>query len=341
MCLYPKLIKNRKYISNKKNRGNVPVPADKRVLYVAVGCQKCMECKKQKARNWQIRLQEELRTKEKAQFVTLTFSTESLKALSTEIQGLTGYNLDNAIATKALRLFNERWRKKHKKAIKHWFVTELGHGETEHLHMHGIVWTNESRNEIEQKWQYGYIWPRKDTTIQTYVNEKTVNYLIKYVTKQDKQHEYYNPIILTSPGIGKTYTERYDAKTNKFSPKGTKEYYITRTGHKISLPVYWRNKIYTEEEREKLWIEKLDKLERWVLGQKIDISKGEETYYKALKEAQEKNTRLGYGNDKIDWEKKKYENQRRELKMAERAKRPADSREPSPARGHRPAYKEN
>ena len=32
MCLYPKLIKNRKYIANKKNGGNIPPVSDLRVL---------------------------------------------------------------------------------------------------------------------------------------------------------------------------------------------------------------------------------------------------------------------------------------------------------------------
>ena len=61
MCLYPKLIKNRKYIANKKNGGNIPPVNDLRVLMVPVGCGKCIECKKQKSREWSIRLQEEIR----------------------------------------------------------------------------------------------------------------------------------------------------------------------------------------------------------------------------------------------------------------------------------------
>ena len=36
-------------------------------------------------------------------------------------------------------------------------------------------------------------------------------------------------------------------------------------------------------------------------------------YYKALKEAQSKNKRLGYGEGK-DWTKRKYEEQQRELR---------------------------
>jgi len=49
MCLYPKLIQNKKYTSNKKNSGIIPAIVDNRVLLVPVGCGKCMECRKQKA----------------------------------------------------------------------------------------------------------------------------------------------------------------------------------------------------------------------------------------------------------------------------------------------------
>ena len=43
----------------------------------------------------------------------MTFSTESLKELDKEIpEGVEGYERDNRIAAKAIRLFTERWRKK-------------------------------------------------------------------------------------------------------------------------------------------------------------------------------------------------------------------------------------
>ena len=107
-----------------------------------------------------------------------------------------------------------------------------------------------------------------------------------------------------SNGLGRGYTEREDAKNNKYKEGDTKEYYRDRKGFKKAIPVYWRNKIYSDEEKEKLWIEKLDKQERWVDGKKIDISKGEDGYWKALKYAREKNKRLGYGDDSINWERK-------------------------------------
>ena len=45
----------------------------------------------------------------------------------TPLKVLQGYELDNAIAAYAIRKFLERWRKKFKKSLRHWLVTELGH----------------------------------------------------------------------------------------------------------------------------------------------------------------------------------------------------------------------
>jgi len=322
MCLYPKLIRNRKYCVTEKNNGNVPVVNDPRVLYVPVGCQKCIECRKQKARQWSIRLQEEIRNNKNGKFVTLTYSNESIKELTGAIakqnEGIIpeGYELDNAIATIGVRRFLERWRKKNKISVKHWLVTELGQGKhkkyqnTENLHLHGIIF-GESE-EIIQHWQYGHVY------IGSYVNEASANYMTKYINKVDMMHKEYMPKVLTSAGIGKGYTDRLDAKINKYKEEGTKETYTTREGKKIALPIYYRNKIYTEEEREKLWIEKLDKNVRYVEGRKISMEDGGKVYMKALEEAQKRNKRLGYGDDEVNWSRIKYENEVRKLKIAKR-----------------------
>jgi len=319
MCLYPKLIQNRKYIANKKNGGVIPPVSDLRVLYVPAGCGKCMECKKQKSREWNVRLQEEIRHNNKGKFVTLTFSNESIKELTKEIKGLEGYNLDNEIATLAVRRFLERWRKKYKKSVRHWLVTELGGNGTENIHLHGILWTEESAKTIDKIWKYGYTWVG-DKNNGGYVNERTVNYITKYVTKTDLKHSQYNSKILCSQGIGKGYTERLDSKLNKYNGEKTKETYTTKQGTKLAMPIYYRNKIYTEEEREKLWIQKLDKEERYVCGEKVDISKGDEMYNKLRDYYRQKNERLGYGNDEKNWEKKRYENQRRNINTLTRIK---------------------
>jgi hypothetical protein len=317
MCLYPKLINNRKYQSNKKNGGIIPAVTDKRVLVVPVGCGKCMECRKQKSREWQVRLHEEIKHDKKGKFVTLTFSNESIAELTKDIKGLNGYNLDNEIAKKAVRRFLERWRKKYKKSVKHWLVTELGGNGTENIHLHGIIWTNESDEEINRIWKYGYTWIGNNKN-GGYVNEKTINYIVKYVNKVDEKHKEYNSKILTSAGIGKDYMNRLDSTKNKYKGKDTKETYTTKQGMKIALPIYYRNKLYNDDEKEKLWLQKLDEEVRWVNGEKVDISNGEEEYYKLLEWHRKKNRRLGYGNDSKNWEQKRYENSRRNLLTKQR-----------------------
>jgi len=314
MCLYPKLVRNPKYIPNKKNKGVVPTMTDKRVSMIPVGCGKCMECRKQKANEWIVRLNEEVRERKNGKFVTLTFTNEVLEKVSKEIIGLDGYELDNEIAKICVNRFRERWRKKYKKKPRMWLITELGTTSTERIHLHGIIWTDQTKEEIEERWSYGHTWVGK------WVNGDTIGYIVKYLSKGDNIHKEYKPKMFYSNGIGKGYTDRIDANVNKYKQEGTQEYYKDRKGFKKGLPTYWRNKIYSEEEREKLWIEKLDEQVRWVDGKKIDISEGDENYWEALKYARQKNKRLGYGDDSINWDRKRYERDLRNMKHKERIK---------------------
>lgn len=319
MCLYPKLIQNKKYTITKKNSGNVPELKDERVKFVPVGCGKCIECLQKKSREWKVRLQEEIRHNNTGKFVTLTFTNESLIQLENDLLDKAKNIKDkrfkhqnaihpNLIASRAVRLFLERWRKKYKKSVRHWLITELGSNSTERIHLHGILFTDVNTEVIQNIWKYGNIWIGK------YVNNKTINYIIKYCTKIDITHKNYVPLILCSNGIGKGYIDRYDAQNNKFNDTDTKEYYRTKEGFKIALPVYYRNKIYNDDERERLWLNMLDKEERYILGTRIDISQGEEEYYAQLKNAQNLNKQMGYGDDTKDWQEKDYRNIRKMLK---------------------------
>lgn len=327
MCLYPKMFKNPKYTATKKNGGNIPPVTDIRVLYVPIKCNKCIECQKQKARDLQVRLLEDIKHNTNGKFITLTFSNDSICELYKEVNSKTklkGYALDNATATRAVRLFLERWRKKYKKSLRHWLVSELGHNGTENIHLHGIVWcSTEQLEQLEKIWQYGYVWKgqEKNGKLINYVNDETVGYICKYVSKQDDKHKLYTPIVLTSPGIGSMYLKGFNSRLNKFKGESTNETYRTSTGHKINLPIYYRNKLYSDEEREKLWLLKVDKQERWVMGNKIDVSKGYEEYFNALKYARIINNELGYNNNKKDWEREEYENYMRIMNQKKRMKR--------------------
>ena len=253
-----------------------------------------------KARNWNIRLYEEIKTNTNGKFVTLTFNNESLNKFRKELNTVD----DNKIATRAVYLYNNRYRKKYKKALRHWLITEKGHQNTERIHLHGIIFTD-NIHEIESMWSYGWVY------IGNYCNEQTINYIIKYVTKIDTVHPDFKGKILCSPGIGRTYIQDNKALNNIYKEKDTNDNYVTKNGKKLPLPIYYKNKLYTEKERNQLWSNKLDQEKRYVLGVEIDTStpKGMEKYYKLLHSARIKNAKLGYKS--IDWNKTTYEDFRK------------------------------
>ena len=96
-------------------------------------------------------MNEEIKHDRTGKFITLTFSNEELEKLIQE----TGIQESNAVATIAVRRFLERWRKKYKKSVKHFLITELGHNGTERIHLHGILFTNEKTETIQEIWKYG------------------------------------------------------------------------------------------------------------------------------------------------------------------------------------------
>ena len=146
--------------------------------------------------------------------------------------------------------------KKIQKSIRHWLITELGGGRYEHMHLHGIIWTNENFEEVRKKWNYGFIFPRDYEVKKNYVNSKTISYIIKYVTKYDEKHPNFKPIICCSNGIG----NKYIATPGEVA----KDKYRTEQGQWLTMPIYYRNKLYKESEREELWIKKLDENVRYI-----------------------------------------------------------------------------
>ena len=220
----------------------------------------------------------------------------------------------NEIAARAIKLFGKRWIKKYNGSIKHWLVTELGHGKraeyhksTERLHLHGFLWTTKSASEIEETWSYGWV----DTG--EYVDDVSVGYCIKYVSKVDPAHPGFISKVFASKGLGKGWLNRYDARLNKFQGENTREYYKTPSGQKLAMPTYFRNKLWTDEEREQLWLQKLNKQTRYIRGEKIDISttEGEQEYGKALKYRQDENVALGYPAE--PWNLEKYKKNRKKF----------------------------
>ena len=307
MCQYSKLIINPKYTENKKDGGIIPTPSDKRVLVVPIGCGKCEECRRKKANEWMIRLDNEYRNikNERCRFITLTFNKESLKKYTElaieEIKRKkeTHYGIDirNIACKIAIRRWLERIRKDTGKSIKHWIITELGGGHSKRIHMHGFIWTDNI--DTLEKWTNGYTYEGD------YMSPKAITYTTKYMMKINKREPMYMPKIMTSKGIGSEWINTVDARRAKYIPNGTLEEYVDQQGNKRGLPIYYRNKLYTEDEKEKLWIEKLDKGERWVgrVCIKRKNFKSDEEFENECIRMMEENRResMTIGNIKMNW----------------------------------------
>lgn len=321
MCIAPTWMKNPRY-----KAGKAAIAKDYRLKYIQVGCGKCTECRKKKAKEWLIRLMEEYKNNPErgGQFVTLTFSEEEGKKIATELES----NDSEKIAKLAVKRFRERWRKKHGKSPRYFLITELGHKgkyidehgktreKTERIHLHGIIFEkNEKFGKLKWKNEYDHkagriseelnkIWHYGNTVIgYSDIQEKTINYVTKYITKNDEEHEGYYGRILCSQGIGKGYTEKPEIKEkHKYIKDNTNTHYNFTNGRKAGLPAYYKNKLWKTYIREKIRIDYENKGEIWVAGTKHK-RKDYEKIYNAYAGAQEKHTQLKlWGENKIQYE---------------------------------------
>ena len=108
MCLYPKYFKNPKYLPNKKNKGKPPICKDRRLLYIPAKCGCCIECRKEKQREWRVRLEEELRSNY-GYFITLTISPEGIKDLEERESKRNSYKRTTVVFGKSTK----RYRQEH------------------------------------------------------------------------------------------------------------------------------------------------------------------------------------------------------------------------------------
>ena len=98
----------------------------------------------------------------------------------------------DSICKLAVKGMLERIRKKTKKSISH-DNTELGEN-TGRIHLHGICWGDPDL--VKDNWKYGFVFQGN------MCNEKTVNYVVKYMLKGNPIDRNYIGIILCSAGIG-------------------------------------------------------------------------------------------------------------------------------------------
>lgn len=199
----------------------------------SVPCGKCYACQTNRRTSWQIRLKEELLNSKCAAFVTLTYEEANLE-----------FN-ENGIASvykETLQKFFKRLRKKMQ--FRYYAVGEYG-SITKRPHYHVLMFNVNERHHdmILEAWKYGQI------DIGT-VTLASIGYVTKYhVSRGDYPEGAEKPFTLMSrkPAIGHSYIEKmkYYHKDNLCNTYQDYE-------HKLALPRYYKEKIFTSIEKESL-----------------------------------------------------------------------------------------
>ena len=221
---------------------------------ITVPCGKCPDCKKKRIAQWVFRLQNEYQHSENGWFITCTYSDENLTYGDTRPLL---YYPDHQNFLKRLRTYlTRKYNWKHK--IKYYACGEYGDkGDRPHYHYilfnlpESLTTGNYNRDEkrtiyyeLEHLWKMGYV------DVQP-ANSNTMAYVASYVQKRAYQRRAeYTDITpersFCSRGLG----------LNFITPEIKRHYRTTLTpymthadGEKLSWPRYYKDKIFTDEEK--------------------------------------------------------------------------------------------
>lgn len=203
------------------NSGGIPAP-----------CGKCPKCLQRRMTQWMLRLRMQEKSAISAYFTTLTYDPQNVPK---------GYTL----VKKDVQDFFKRLRYYHvavhgNNTIRYYACGEYGskHGRP---HYHAIIYNADDRL-IDRSWGKGDV-------LNASVTGASIAYVLKYMTKPRKipRKGRIREFSLMSKGMGKAYLTPAVIKWHREHPDNC---YARLDGHKVALPRYYKDRIYTDEERE-------------------------------------------------------------------------------------------
>lgn len=251
-CLRPLYILNPRYRKDDKllnfyrtavKSGAInSLPED---VMIYVPCGKCVACKKNLANNWKVRLYFEYKLScKKAYFITFTFSDKYYSDAVSNVAPM-------------IRAYCERYRKKYKRSLKHWFVTELG-DESGRFHLHGILfdplYTVLDRDMSFMEQVPEFPWPYGISFFGT-CSVGSISYCVKYMLKQHPIDENFKPKVFASPGLGAAYADR---PLNYYHEDDLGDFSVDVEGQRCSLPRYLQQKMFADD-----WLKSIRKIKEY------------------------------------------------------------------------------
>lgn len=214
---------------NKKENNTIPV-----------ACGRCPSCIARRISGWSFRLMQEDKRSESSQFITLTYDTAYVPILPSGYMTLQKKDVQDFI--KRLRFAQYGSRKSN---IRYYACGEYG-SENWRPHYH-IILFNALPTLVQDAWARGQV--HYGT-----VEEASVGYTLKYMSKPKRVPAHSNDdrlpeFSLMSKRLGANYMtpEMIDWHKQDLT---SRMYCNLLDGKKISMPRYYKDKIYTNEERD-------------------------------------------------------------------------------------------
>lgn len=220
-------------VKDKKTNTTIPVP-----------CGKCPNCRKRRASGWSFRLMVEEKHSRIAHFITLTYDTKHVPITKSGFMDLN---------SRDVQLFFKRLRKHHEPLrlqcpelppIKYYCVGEYG-GKSYRPHYH-IILFNADRSKIQLAWDKGSVHYGQ-------VTGASVGYTLKYISKPGRIPLHKNDdrtpeFSRMSKGLGESYLTPQMLEWHKKDLEN-RMYCNIEGGKKITMPRYYKDKVYSETER--------------------------------------------------------------------------------------------
>lgn len=236
-------------------------PFQKQDSEISFPCGKCLPCRKRRASSWGFRLMQQYKVSDTAYFITLTYSPETVPR---DIKNRATLN------KRDLQLFLKKLRKKQPtNDIKYYAVGEYGKKPVMRPHYHLIIFNmylttlfgeGEARRILKQpeiylngKHEFNVqLWDKGHITIGT-VTEASAMYTLKYISKPKQVPQYNKDARLPefsaiSKNLGISYLTKAIKQWHRNDPN--ERMYVHFQHYKIAMPRYYKERLYTPEERE-------------------------------------------------------------------------------------------
>jgi len=218
------------------------LPSKAAVEKIPVPCGKCPTCKARRVNTWVFRLMQEELVSSSAHFVTLTYDTRFVPISNNGFMTL---------RKKDFQDYMKRLRKLVPGAtLKYYVAGEYG-SKNRRPHYHAIIFNVPDSQLFFDAWALGGD-PLGSVHVGT-VTSDSVAYTMKYIDKANfrtlhGRDDRIPEFSLMSKGLGKSYLS--PAVVSYHKADISRMYVSKLSGHKLPMPRYYRNKIFSDAEKQ-------------------------------------------------------------------------------------------